>query len=53
MAVKYVDEYVEEMCDICYEYKYGLFVMVHKEQICERCCQSINRELRKHAIENE
>lgn len=53
MSVKYVEEYVVEMCDVCLEYKYGLFVQIHNSQICKECCQSCNKQLSIYELENE
>jgi len=53
MSVKYVDEYLEEMCDICHDFTYGVFVNMNSTQICEKCCQTINKQLALYEIENQ
>jgi hypothetical protein len=53
MAVKYVNEYVEEMCDICYEFRYGIFVKMNEyQQICKVCCDEISKQLKIYELEN-
>lgn len=53
MATKHVNEYVEEMCDVCYKFKYGLFVLLHDKQICRTCCETIDQQLKIQALEND
>lgn len=53
MSVKYVNEYAEEMCDICHEYKYGVFVELHNHRVCSKCCQNINNQLKIYELENQ
>lgn len=53
MAGRFVDEYAEEMCDLCHEFKYGVFVSIHNKHICNSCCEEINKKLQIFEIENE
>ena len=52
MSVKFINEYLEEMCDVCHEFKYGVFVEINNTQICKSCCDNINKELKIYEIEN-
>lgn len=53
MSVKYVNEYVEEMCDICHNFKYGVFVNLNNTQVCESCCKELNKQLKIYELQNE
>lgn len=53
MSVKIVNEYVQEMCDVCHTFTYGVFVQLHNQQICKDCCKEMNKQLKIYELEKE
>lgn len=51
MSAKFVNEYVEEMCDICFKFKYGLFSVINNQQVCKECCQELNKQIKIYEME--
>lgn len=50
MDVEHVDEYSEELCDVCHGFKHGLFVRCNLNLICEDCCKEMNRQLKIYGL---
>lgn len=53
MSVKYVNEYAEEMCDLCLNFKYGIFIEKNNHRVCKDCCKDMNKQLKIYEMENE
>ncbi|MCY8636553.1 hypothetical protein MOD96_01890 [Bacillus sp. S17B2] len=50
---KWVNEFLEEMCDICYSHTYGVFVEINGHSICKDCSVEIQKAIKIFDLKNE
>lgn len=52
-TIEYINKYNEVMCDICNDFDYGTFVVIHGQRICDECCDEIQMRLKVNDYEVE